>query len=88
MQIQKLLNVPSKPDDTTSVLQAVSKLIADRLSVNAVKQEQAKADKGGAATTPKKETNTVQLNIESVNLGFDTNGKHRKTRVNRPITSL
>lgn len=46
-RMQRLLNIPSKQDDNTSVLQAMSKLIADKLNPDAVKQaiEEAKKPK-------------------------------------------
>lgn len=36
-RIRTLLNIPTKPDDTTAVLQAVSKLICEKLNPNAIK---------------------------------------------------
>ena len=36
IKLQRLLNVPSKLNDITSVLQAISKLISEKLNQNAI----------------------------------------------------
>ena len=36
IKLQRLLNVPSKLNDSTSILQAISKLISEKLNQNAI----------------------------------------------------
>lgn len=59
-RLQRLLNVPSKDDDTTSVLQAISKLVSEKLSANAVKEFTAKQN---SSTTSKNDVISIKFMI-------------------------
>lgn len=64
-KIRNLLNIPPKSDDTKSVLEAVSKLICEKLSSDAIK----------TASLQSKTTNDqiAPLSLQTMSLGFDTN---------------
>ena len=69
-QLRKLLNVPNKIDDYTSVLQAISKIIGEKLSSSAVQSYLLEKQESN-----KSADQAVQLTLDEINLGFDTNGK-------------
>lgn len=69
--MQRLLNVPSKPNDVATVLQAISKLIVDKLNPITV---QTALDEKNKVNNPKDPGSSVQLLMDSINTGLETNG--------------
>ncbi|CAF0720329.1 unnamed protein product [Brachionus calyciflorus] len=65
-RMQRLLNVPTRPNDNLTVLQAISKLIADKLNPSSVQmfldeQKQSKIEK-----------ESIQLTLDSISTGIDS----------------
>lgn len=65
--VMRILNVPAKLDDNTSNLQAVSKLISEKLNPSTI----AALQNSNNLDNP----NKIQLQLETINLGFDSQDK-------------
>ncbi len=63
-RVQVILQICSKASDSTSVLQAVADLIGTRLSASAIQ---------ASARVPET-SNSIQLTLEDIDLGFKTKG--------------
>jgi len=66
-QILRVLNVPVKLDDNTSCLQAVAKLISEKFNQTAINT--------ALSTKPAENLSTLQLELDNINLGFDSEDK-------------
>lgn len=80
-QMQRILNVPTKSDDNLTVLQAVSKLISEKLNPKIVQSflEQHQSSKEVTfyfflLVLIKECTKPIQLTLNSINGGIDCKG--------------
>lgn len=74
-KLQRLLNIPSKENDSSTVLQAISKLIHDKLRPEVIQAAVTNNQANGSSSNQANNSSAVQISLDSVNLGFDTNGE-------------
>jgi hypothetical protein len=79
-RMQRLLNIPTKENDNTAVLQAISKLIYDKLRPEIIQQQQL-GNNNTNLNNEDNNKNSVQISLGSVNLGFDTSGIKRVAKI-------
>ena len=80
-KVQALLNVPSKTNDTTCILQALSKLISEKLNMTAVNANLSKSSN----TSEKSQELQINVEMRTIDLGFDTKGLFQENNLTNII---